>query len=88
MARNSGAIAAKKAPGATCEPPQWDLRLQPDSRAVDAGVCLPNINDDYTGDAPGLGAFELDRPMPHYGPRISQQQVRGTDPVTASAIDR
>jgi hypothetical protein len=32
-------------------------------------VVLPNINDGYTGRAPDLGAFELDRPIPHYGPR-------------------
>ncbi len=37
--------------------------------AVDAGTLLPTINDDFTGKAPDLGAYELDRPIPHYGPR-------------------
>ena len=37
--------------------------------AIDAGVLLPTINDDFTGRAPDLGAYELDRPIPHYGPR-------------------
>ncbi len=37
--------------------------------AIDAGVLLPTINDDFTGKAPDLGAYELDRPIPHYGPR-------------------
>jgi len=37
--------------------------------AIDAGVLLPTINDDFTGGAPDLGAYELDRPLPHYGPR-------------------
>ena len=46
-----------------------DLRLDPRSRAVDAGVVLPNINDGFTGKAPDLGCCELDQPLPHYGPR-------------------
>jgi hypothetical protein len=37
--------------------------------AIDAGVLLPTINDDFTGKAPDLGAYEHDRPVPHYGPR-------------------
>ena len=37
--------------------------------AVDVGILLPTINDDFTGKAPDLGAYELDRPIPHYGPR-------------------
>jgi hypothetical protein len=36
---------------------------------VDAGVTLPSINDGFSGRAPDLGAFEVDRPIPHYGPR-------------------
>src|SRR5579864_6150627 len=47
----------------------FDFRLKPGSAAVDAGVVLPNITDDFTGRAPDLGALELDRPIPHYGPR-------------------
>jgi hypothetical protein len=47
----------------------FDFRLKPGSAAVDAGVVLPNITDDFTGRAPDLGAYELDRPIPHYGPR-------------------
>ncbi len=46
-----------------------DLRLSPKSDAIDAGVPLPNINDDYQGQSPDLGAFELGHPLPHYGPR-------------------
>lgn len=55
--------------GETAEPHQWDLRLRPESPAVGAALRLPNINDDFTGDAPDLGAHERDRPVPHYGPR-------------------
>ena len=48
---------------------QTDLRLAPGSRAVDAGVVLPNFNDGFTGTAPDLGCCELGQPLPHYGPR-------------------
>jgi hypothetical protein len=47
----------------------YDFRLKPGSPAIDAGEILPNINDDFTGRAPDLGAYELDKPIPHYGPR-------------------
>jgi hypothetical protein len=46
-----------------------DLRLSPQSEAIDAGVTLSNINDLYDGAAPDLGAYERGRPLPHYGPR-------------------
>lgn len=45
------------------------LTLKSGSAAVDAGDVLPNINDDFTGKAPDLGAHELGKPPPHYGPR-------------------
>ncbi len=50
-------------------PDDFDFRLRPDSAAVDAGVRLPNVNDDFTGRAPDVGAYETGRPIPHYGPR-------------------
>jgi hypothetical protein len=48
-----------------------DLNFQLNSygAAVDAGCRLPNVNDDFTGSAPDLGALEYGRPMPIYGPR-------------------
>jgi len=46
-----------------------DLRLRPGCAAVDAGIRIPNVNDGYTGVAPDLGAYELGREVPHYGPR-------------------
>jgi hypothetical protein len=46
-----------------------DFRLVRRSRAVDAGEVLPNVNDDFAGDAPDLGALESGRPSPVYGPR-------------------
>ena len=52
-------------------PEAFDFRLKPGSAAVDAGVAIPNITDDVTGKAPDLGAYELGRPIPHYGPRAA-----------------
>jgi hypothetical protein len=46
-----------------------NFRLNPGGKAVDAGVVLPTINDDFTGRAPDLGALEVNRAEPHYGPR-------------------
>jgi hypothetical protein len=51
------------------KPADFDFQLRPGSAAVDAGVRLPGINDDLTGRAPDLGAYEVGRPVPHYGPR-------------------
>lgn len=46
-----------------------NFRLKPNSKAVDAGVPIPTVNDDFNGKAPDLGALEVGRPEPHYGPR-------------------
>jgi hypothetical protein len=60
--------------------PVPDLRLKAGSAAVDAGVVLPNVNDNYTGKAPDLGAYELGQDLPHYGPR-----PEGMDEATEAA---
>jgi hypothetical protein len=46
-----------------------DFSLRPDAVAVDAGVSLPNVNTNHSGAAPDLGAYEMGRPAPIYGPR-------------------
>ena len=46
-----------------------DFRLKPTSVAVDKGEFLPNVNDDFSGSAPDLGALEVGKPVPIYGPR-------------------
>ena len=48
---------------------ELDFRLKSDAAAIDAGCFLPNVNEDYTGKAPDLGALEAERPVPVYGPR-------------------
>jgi hypothetical protein len=51
------------------KPADFDFQLRPGSAAVDAGVRLPGVNDDFLGRSPDLGAYESGRPIPHYGPR-------------------
>lgn len=46
-----------------------NFRLKPGSKAVDAGVVIPTVNEDHNGRAPDLGALEVGKPEPHYGPR-------------------
>lgn len=55
--------------GRTYEKDDMDLTLREDAVARNAGVRLPGINNDFTGDAPDLGAYEFGQPRPHYGPR-------------------
>lgn len=40
-----------------------------ESMALDGGEVLANINEDFVGAAPDLGAYERGRPIPPYGPR-------------------
>lgn len=43
------------------------LELDPQSIAVDSGKTLNNINDNFTGTAPDLGALEMGQSVPNYG---------------------
>jgi fibronectin type 3 domain-containing protein len=45
------------------------LALRAGSGAIDAGVAIPNIVEDFNGRAPDLGAYEFGAPLPIYGPR-------------------
>ncbi|MYF71334.1 MAG: hypothetical protein F4181_15870 [Proteobacteria bacterium] len=47
----------------------FDFRLTEGSAAVDRGVRIPNVTDDFSGDAPDLGALKHGAELPHYGPR-------------------
>lgn len=53
----------------------FDARLAPNAKAIDAGQVLPNINDNFAGKAPDLGAYEFGSTLPEYGPR----PIRKTD---------
>lgn len=46
-----------------------NFTLNPAGKAVDRGVVIPNINDNFTGKAPDLGALEAGDTPPIYGPR-------------------
>lgn len=46
-----------------------NFRLKESSKAVDAGIAIPTINEGHLGQAPDLGALEAGQPLPHYGPR-------------------
>lgn len=46
-----------------------NFHLKPQSKAVDAGVMIPTVNEDFAGKSPDLGALEVGKPDPHYGPR-------------------
>jgi hypothetical protein len=52
------------------------LTLRKGCGAVDKGDILAGINEDFDGMAPDLGAYELNRPLPHYGVR-----PEGSEPV-------
>jgi hypothetical protein len=56
-------------PSTLYKPADFDFRLRPGASAIDAGVRLPGINDDFVGRAPDLGALESGATVPHYGPR-------------------
>jgi hypothetical protein len=51
-----------------------NFRLKGDSKAVEAGVVIPTVNEDFVGSAPDLGALEVGQPEPIYGPRWLKTQ--------------
>jgi hypothetical protein len=51
-----------------------DFRLRAGGKAVDAGTRLTNVNENFAGKAPDLGAYELGQPEPVYGPRTEQRR--------------
>jgi hypothetical protein len=46
-----------------------NFKLKAGGKAVDAGITIPTVNEDYVGQSPDLGALEVGAPLPHYGPR-------------------
>jgi hypothetical protein len=46
----------KSDPQRLYKPEDFDFSLKPGSKAVDAGMLLPTINDDDSGKMPDLGA--------------------------------
>jgi hypothetical protein len=46
-----------------------NFTLKQGSKAVDAGVLIPTVNEGFAGKAPDLGALELGKPPLRYGPK-------------------
>ena len=46
-----------------------DLRLKGSAKVIDVGLRIPNVNDNFNGKAPDIGAYEYGQDLPHYGPR-------------------
>ncbi len=46
-----------------------DFRLQPKAIVIDKGMIMSNVNDDYKGLGPDIGALEAEKAVPHYGKR-------------------
>jgi hypothetical protein len=65
------ADAGQRVPAAENDP-----RLAAGSRAVDAGLPLPNVSEGFAGGAPDLGCCELGRALPPYGPRPASELRR------------
>jgi hypothetical protein len=47
---------------------ELNFKLKGGSKAVDAGVAIPTVNDGFAGRAPDLGALEVGAPELKYGP--------------------
>lgn len=56
-------------PGPVYHAVDLNFNLNPKGKAVDAGVVIPNVNDNYTGKAPDLGALEVGGEPVIYGAR-------------------
>ena len=65
------------------------MRLTAGCEAVDAGAVLPNINNDFYGSAPDIGAHERGRLPAFYGPRLGLRPptVRLTAPLVGTAFE-
>jgi hypothetical protein len=50
------------------------------NKVIDAGEVLPNINDDFAGQGPDLGAFEVGRPPIEFGRRAYLKWNEGWAP--------
>lgn len=61
------------------DPSQSDFSIPEDSPLVDAGVCIPGINDDYAGAAPDIGAYEHGKGFTPFGDVNGDGRVNEAD---------
>ena len=45
------------------DPSTANFSLQPNSPAIDTGTTIPDITQDFVGDAPDIGAYEKGAPI-------------------------
>jgi hypothetical protein len=62
-----------------------EFALDSSSPGYDAGVVIPNFNDNYSGAAPDIGAYEPGSPPMEFGVNAYQQKIYGT--VTLSPFE-
>jgi hypothetical protein len=67
-------------------PGSANVSLKPGAAAVDAGLALANLNDGWLGAAPDLGAYELGKPVPSYGPAADPVSGIGGTRAYGSAL--
>ena len=60
-------------PGPVYHAVDLNFKLNPKGKAVDTGVIIPNVNDNFNGKAPDLGALEVGAPPVIYGARWLDQ---------------
>ena len=53
----------------TWSTPHPNFSLKKDSPAIDKGIAIPNVVEQFEGAAPDLGALEYGAPLPHWGVR-------------------
>ncbi len=80
------------APGPAYYYQPQDLRPSPSCTSiVDKALAIPNINDDFSGAGPDIGAYEAGRDLPAYGPRpqgVDEQTPFESSSVAAPQINR
>lgn len=52
-----------------------DLTLKANGDAIDIATIIPGVQNNITGNAPDLGAYEFGNPLPHYGVRSTAADV-------------
>lgn len=52
--------------------PLTDVTLHSNSNGLDAGIVLPNLNNNYQGNGPDMGAHEKGQSLPLYGVRLGE----------------
>jgi len=62
-----------KDPTIVYKPEDFDFKLWPDCAAVDVGEIIWNVSDSFTGRGPDLGAYEVGKMLPQYGPRTAKK---------------